>query len=142
MSASQSPPKAIATTRSSTVSAHACPPSPYPVDSPPPWRAHADRRHTNGAKEYAANKVTEANGVDLETATFTVGLGLYATPPATWQAPNAQEVSGSTATVKLLVDDVAQVSAKAQYLWVKVTDNPEVILLRAGVPVGAAIDVV
>lgn len=85
---------------------------------------------TRGEKEYVVGKVTEKNGRDLAEATFMVGLGKAALPPTTWQAPDLLEVNGAVAVVSLLVDEIAQIGDK-QYLWVKVTDNPEVIFLRA-----------
>lgn len=83
---------------------------------------------TQGAKEYVGAKVTDTAGADLSGATFEVALGDYQTPPTTWQTPDGLSVDDAVATVRLLVDNVDQIGKG--YLWVKVTDNPEVILLR------------
>ena len=83
---------------------------------------------TAGAKEYLTAVVTETTGADLAAATFEVALGSSrVTPPTTgWQAPDATERAGAVVRTSLLVDDVAQIG-NPRWLWVRVTDSPELI---------------
>ncbi|MDF1603418.1 hypothetical protein [Nocardioides sp. YIM 152315] len=85
-------------------------------------------RATAGETEYLTATVAEKNGADLTGATFTVGLSASReTPPESWGAPDDVTIDGSTATVKLLVD--SDTTAGTYWMWVKVDDSPEVILL-------------
>ena len=84
---------------------------------------------TNGGKEYVTATVTETGGLDLTAATFTVALTTGTDTPETWQTPDDSTVTGATAVVSLLVDDVAQIGVR-QALWVKVVDGPEVLIRR------------
>ncbi|WP_426243656.1 hypothetical protein [Nocardioides sp. LHG3406-4] len=84
---------------------------------------------TAGAKEFVTAALAEKNDASLAGATFEVSLGSSTTkaPDDGWQAPDEQEVTGSTASVSLLIDNADQIGR--WYLWVKLTDSPEVILL-------------
>lgn len=93
--------------------------------------ARGDRviRVSNGAVEYVTGRVTERDGKDLSAAGFEVGLGGSDTPPVVWSEASAVSVDGATAHVSMLVGAGTALVDRA-YLWVRVTDAPEVLPRR------------
>ena len=81
-----------------------------------------------GGVEYAVATVTDRTGLDITTATITMGLSSSTLiPPAEWVTPDVDEtIDSSTRRVKMLIDS-AEVTGSWR-LWVRVGDTPEVIL--------------
>ena len=80
-----------------------------------------------GGIEYASALVTETTGLDITNDTFVVGLSTdQNTPPPSWQVPDVQQNVGTNVRVKMLIQGQAP---GTYWLWVKVTDNPEIIPL-------------
>jgi hypothetical protein len=88
-------------------------------------------RVSQGAAEYVTGRVQELEGADLTDATFEVGLGSHDQAPTVWSEPAdlRLEDDGSVAFVSMLVDDSVAPRARG-WLWVRVTDVPEVMPRR------------
>lgn len=82
--------------------------------------------------EYATGLFTETEGKDMTSATAQIGLSSdRATPPTTWEAPDAtSRPTVSTIRVSKLID--TDVAIGTYWLWIKVTDSPEVLPRVAG----------
>lgn len=83
---------------------------------------------SSGATEYVTVHIEEANGQDLSTCTWALGISAsQQTPPTTWTTPSlAAYPSAGTADLSLLVP--ADTPPGAYWLWVKDTDNPETLI--------------
>ena len=82
---------------------------------------------TAGGIEYASALITDSLGNDLSFASFVVGLSTdEGTAPTVWKAPDVQESVGTNMRVKMLIQGK---QPGTYFLWVKVTDNPEIIPL-------------
>lgn len=80
---------------------------------------------TAGAARYVGGTITETTGKDISADAVQICLGT-ASAPGTWGTPDVKSVSTDKAsvTVKLLVD--SSVTTGTYYVWVKITDTPEV----------------
>lgn len=84
---------------------------------------------SNGATEYTwPVTVTETTGKDISGDTVQVSLGTYGAP-GTWTSGVLTRPTASSATVKLLVTNT--VTPGTYYVWVKVSDSPEIVPRRA-----------
>lgn len=83
---------------------------------------------TAAGSEYLTAVVTETFGQSLEDATVEVAMSESNTnPPHTgWAAADLVAVDGPVMTASVLVDSGTDKITRG-YLWVRVTDNPEVI---------------
>jgi hypothetical protein len=85
-----------------------------------------------GAAVMVGGTVTEKTLKNISAATFEVVLGSETTPGTTWLTPNVS-VQGPdgphTRVVQLLVNS-GNTSKGVYYLWVRVTDTPEILPLR------------
>jgi hypothetical protein len=91
-----------------------------------------------GAEKYVGGTVTELTGKDISAATFQIALGSIAAPPTTWSVPDVS-VAGTTAAqrvVKLLVTNTTPPGT--YWVWVRVTDNPEIEPLTVQGPITIA----
>ena len=93
---------------------------------------------TLGKKRYVGGTVTELNGKDISTATFTIALGVDPTlPPATFVAPdvNVAGTTNASRVLKKLVD--SSVTPGTYYVWANILDSPEIepVLLQGPVTV-------
>jgi hypothetical protein len=90
-------------------------------------------RSSTGGTKYLSAVVTETTGKTITSDTFQVALTLEGANPVTWQSPDVtQTVTTSSVRVKLLVGATGTLNpaAGAYYLWVKVTDTPEIEPIR------------
>lgn len=94
-----------------------------------------------GEAEYVGGTITETTGKDISAAPVLVALGGYDPPPSLTDAvaPDVNESGGSTAsrTVKMLIDNTITPVADV-WLWVWLTDDPEVVPLRLDGPITVA----
>jgi hypothetical protein len=83
-----------------------------------------------GAAKYVGAKISDKNGDDISADPVSMSLGTYTTP-GTWVTPSVDtpQTDTSTRIVKLLVNSSTPLGA--YYLWVRITDNPEIEPLRA-----------
>lgn len=82
-----------------------------------------------GAAEYTQPvTITESNGANISGDSVQISLGSYNAPGA-WVNGVLTRPSISSATIKMLVDN--SVSPGVYYVWVKVTDTPEIAPRRA-----------
>lgn len=74
--------------------------------------------------------ITETEGKDISTSTIEVSVSTDHRAPGTWRTPD-KDVSGpdNVRAVQLLVDDTFE--PNSYWIWVRVTDNPEVVIMRA-----------
>lgn len=82
---------------------------------------------SEGMTRYVGGTITETTGKDISSASFLVGLGSSAeVPPTTWVAPDVSTAGSTPAqrVVKLLVQSPQ--AAGDFWLWVKITDSPEI----------------
>jgi len=85
---------------------------------------------SRGAQEYAGGTITETTGKDITAATITMCLGTY-DAPGTFVAPTVDSSpTVASRLVKLLVTNTTTVGA--YWVWVKVGDGPETVVLRLG----------
>lgn len=86
---------------------------------------------TAGATEYTwPVTITETNGADISGGLVQIALGSY-TDPGPWRIPDViTRPTPSSATVKMLLGNGAP-TAGTYYVWVRVTDTPEVVPRRA-----------
>lgn len=90
---------------------------------------------SNGAVEYAVATLTEVAGADITGATLEVSLG-SADGPGDWQAPDyVENPTDSTAIVKLLIGVSLLPDPRRYWLWVRVSDSPETVPVRANTPI-------
>jgi hypothetical protein len=91
-----------------------------------------------GAAVYVGGTITEVTGKDISADTYQISLGSD-TQPGTWLTPDVSTVGTSNAQhiVKLLVSSsVPSGLAKGTYwVWVKISDTPEIQPLRVQGPV-------
>lgn len=81
-----------------------------------------------GAVEYTwPVTITETNGKNITGDTVQISLGTY-DAPGTWQAGVVQRPGNSTAVIQLLINNT--VAAGSYWVWVKVTDSPEIVPRR------------
>lgn len=85
---------------------------------------------SQGAIEYTwPTTITATDGDDITGDTVAVSLGTY-TAPGAWQAPDTiTHPTPSSVVVQILVG--AATPTGSYYLWVKVSDSPEVVPRRA-----------
>jgi hypothetical protein len=82
---------------------------------------------TAGEKEYVTAVLT---GDDLTGATFSVGLSTSTvTPPGSWTAADLVNSTPTETRVSMLVQGAPMANAARQFLWVRVTDIPEILYL-------------
>lgn len=88
---------------------------------------------TAGAVEYTwPIVVRELNGADISAVTIEVSFGSSAAPD-TWQTPDVDDPQADAATrvVQILIGDtLAPDAGDDYYLWVRITDAPEVVPRR------------
>lgn len=93
-----------------------------------------------GKKRYVGGTVSEVNGKDISSATFTIALGTNAsTPPSTgFAAPDVSTQGATTAdrVLKKLIDN--SVAAGTYAVWANIVDNPEIEPLLLQWPVVVA----
>lgn len=88
-----------------------------------------------GADEYVTATVRDTTGNDLSSSTFTLGFGVGDDPPDDWSTPDDSTIVGADATVSLMTGTT---DAGTYYLWVKVVDGPETIVLKGAEPITIA----
>lgn len=91
---------------------------------------------TEGMKEYASGLIREERGLDLSSATFQVGIGGHDTNnlPSAWTTPDEDVVVASNCRrIGKLID--SSVPVGVHWVWVKVTDNPEIVPMRIDISV-------
>ena len=91
---------------------------------------------SEGMKEYASGLISEERGIDISSATFQVGLGGFDFDnlPSTWTTPDEDVyVSSNCRRVGKLID--TSVPPGVHWVWVKVSDNPEIIPLRIDISI-------
>lgn len=93
---------------------------------------------SSGAAVYVGGTVTETTGKDISADTFMISLGSDQNP-GTWLTPDVSIAGTSNAQriVKLLVSPTVPANlAKGTYwVWVKISDSPEIQPLRVQGPV-------
>jgi hypothetical protein len=91
-----------------------------------------------GEKQYVGGTVTELTGKDISAATFQIALGDIAIPPTTWSTPDVSVAGASAAqrVVKLLASSTT--APGTYWVWVRISDNPEVKPLIVQGPVTIA----
>jgi hypothetical protein len=86
---------------------------------------------TNGEAELLTARISDRNGADISSATFTLGLGTHDDPPAVFVAPTTTaSPSPSVRLVSLMVNNPAQKSVDPKYLWAKMVDAGETLIVR------------
>lgn len=83
---------------------------------------------TAGGIEYVTAQVVEANGQDLSSCAWQIGLSTsYADPPAVWLTPSKTAFpAAGQAAISTLVDN--STTPGTYWLWVRDTDNPETLI--------------
>lgn len=83
-----------------------------------------------GAAVMVGGTITELTGKNLNSCTFEVVLGSETQPGTTWLTPNSS-VQGATVSERIVQLLVTDTTPKGKYyLWVRVTDTPEILPLR------------
>lgn len=89
-----------------------------------------------GAREFVDPPVLVTADHDITADPFSVGLGTYSAPPVTWLGANDPAVLLTHPTpqqvqVTVLIGDTVKPATGAYWLWVRMTDNPEILLERS-----------
>ena len=80
-----------------------------------------------GKKRYVGGTITELNGKDISTATFTIALGVDSSiPPTTFVAPDVSTIGATNASrvLKKLIDSTT--APGTYYVWANILDSPEI----------------
>jgi hypothetical protein len=84
---------------------------------------------SQGMTQYVGGTITETNGKDISTDTFTIALGTDpSTPPVSgWVAPTVSTVGANTASrvVKLLISN--STAPGTWFVWARISDSPEIL---------------
>ena len=82
---------------------------------------------TLGKKRYVGGTITEVNGKDISTATFTIALGVDSSiPPTVFVAPDVNTIGTTNASrvLKKLID--SSTAPGTYYVWANILDSPEI----------------
>lgn len=85
---------------------------------------------TDAAIEYTwPTTLTELAGADISGDAVAIGLGTWTDPPAVWaDNPVITHPTPSSVTVQMLID--SSIAPGTYYVWVRVTDSPEIVPRR------------
>lgn len=74
--------------------------------------------------------VTEVMGKDIHSDTVSIGLGHQNVVPSAWKSPIITWVADNEFSAQLEIGDSYEPALDAYFVWIKVEDTPEVVLLR------------